>query len=234
MQRRPASLQLAAAELFDFIMTMTKSFRNWCLVLLTLGLMSSSGFAQGRIGLVDLRKLFDNYWKTKQADSALKDRAADLDKEYKGLRDEYAKSKEEVQKLLASANDQAVSDEERSKRKKNAEAKLKDLKDTEETIVQFEKQARTTLDEQRRRMRDNILVEIRNLVNAKAKAGGYTMVIDVAAESVNNTPVVLYTNGENDMTASILEQLNLGAPADLGKPADKPAASATEKAPEKK
>ena len=85
--------------------------------------------------------------------------------------------------------------------------------------MQFEKQARTTLDEQRRRMRDNILVEIRNLVNAKAKSAGYTLVIDSAAETGNNTPVVLYTNGENDLTQNILEQLNLGAPAEIAKPA---------------
>jgi outer membrane protein len=193
--------------------------------------MSTSSFAQGRIGIVDLRKLFDNYWKTKQADANLKERATDLDKEYKGLRDEYTKSKEEVQKLLANANDQAVSQEERDKRKKTAEGKLKDLKDTEETIVQFEKQARTTLDEQRKRMRDNILTEIRNLVNAKAKALGYSLVIDVAAETANNTPVILYTNGENDMTQNILEQLNLGAPADIGKTTEKPAESSNGKSP---
>jgi outer membrane protein len=215
-------------------MTMTKSFRNLMLVVLTLGLMSSSAFAQGRIGTVDLRRLFDNYWKTKQADAALKDRAADLDKEYKGLRDEYAKSKEDLQKLIASANDLAVSDAERDKRKKTADGKLKDLKDTEETIVQFEKQARTTLDEQRRRMRDNILGEIRTLVNAKAKSGGFTLVIDIAAESANNTPVVLYTNGENDLTPAILDQLNLGAPAEPAKPAEKPAAKATTDKPAEK
>ena len=208
---------------------MTKSFRNLFLVLLTLGLMSASGFAQGRIGTVDLRKLFDGYWKTKQADAALRDRAADLDKEYKGLRDEYTKSKEDLQKLMTSANDQAVSAEERDKRKKAADTKLKELKDTEETIVQFEKQARTTLDEQRQRMRDNILAEIRNLVNAKAKTGAYALIVDVAAETANRTPVVLFTNGENDLTQGILEQLNLGAPADTGKPAEKPAESITEK-----
>lgn len=200
---------------------MTKSLRNLFLVLLTLGLLGNSAFAQTRVATVDLRKLFDNYWKTKQADSALKDRAAELDKEYKGLRDEYAKSKEELQKLVTSANDQAVSAEERDKRKKAAEAKLKEIKDSEESIVQFEKSARTTLDEQRKRMRDNILTEIRNVIDAKAKSGKYDMVMDVAAETANNTPVVLYLNDTpNDLTKMVLDQLNLSAPADLGKPSE--------------
>ena len=217
-------------------MTMTKSFRNLLLLGLTLGLMSASSFAQARIGLVDLQKLFDGYWKTKQADAALKDRRTDLENEAKKLREDYTKSKEEVQKLMASANDQAVSDAEREKRKKAAEAKLKDLKETEETIIQFDKQAIATLEEQMKRMRENILTEIRGLVSAKAKSAGYTMVIDSAAMTANRTPVLLYNNGENDLTATILEQLNLGAPADVGKSTEKPADPGTAKTakPEKK
>jgi hypothetical protein len=38
-------------------------------VLLLTSLMSASVWGQGRIATVDLRKLFDNYWKTKQADT---------------------------------------------------------------------------------------------------------------------------------------------------------------------
>ena len=203
-------------------MSMTKSFRNLCLALAALGLMSTSSFAQGRIAIVDLQKLFDGYWKTKQADAALKDRRTDLENESKKLREDYAKSKEEVQKLLASANDQAVSTEERERRKKNAESKIKELKDSEETIVQFDKQALATLEEQMKRMRENILTDIRGLVDAKAKAGSYSLVVDTAAMSANRTPVVLFNNGENDLTKSVLDQLNIGAPADFGKATDKP------------
>jgi Skp family chaperone for outer membrane proteins len=183
-------------------------------------MLNGTAWAQTRVATVDLRKLFDGYWKTKQADAALKDRAADLDKEYKGLRDDHAKSKEEYQKLLADANDQAVSTEEREKRKKAAEAKLKDIKDAEETIGQFERQARTTLDEQRRRMRDNVLGEIRTAINSKAKAGSYALVVDTAAETPNATPVFVYSSVDNDLTQAVLDQINAGAPVETRKPAE--------------
>src|SRR6266699_1358183 len=110
--------------------------------LLLIWLMSGSAWAQGRIATVDLRKVFDNYWKTKQADAALKDRAADMEKEHKNMLDDWKKAKEDYQGLLGSANDQAVSTDEREKRKKSAEDKLKYIKDTEDTIAQYEKQAR--------------------------------------------------------------------------------------------
>src|SRR5271157_3346688 len=88
-------------------------------LLLTL-MMSSSGWAQGRIATVDLRKVFDNYWKTKQADAALKDRAADLEKDHKSMLDEWKKAKDEYQGMLTEANNQTLSLEERERRKKSA------------------------------------------------------------------------------------------------------------------
>ena len=198
---------------------MKNCLRKLIPILLVLVVCGSSALAQTRTATVDLRKLFDGYWKTKQADAALKDRAADLDKEFKSLGDDYKKTGEEYQKLLASANDQAVSAEERDKRKQSAEAKLKEIKEKQETMGQFERQARSTLDEQRRRMRETILGEIRTQLNAKAKIAGYGLVVDSAAESINNTPVFLYNNGENDMTDDVLKQLNLGAPLETTKPA---------------
>ena len=169
---------------------------------------------------MDLGKIFDGYWKTKQAEAALKDRATDLEKEHKGMMDDYKKGNEEYQKLLTDANDQAVSTEEREKRKKSAETKLKQMKDLQETIAQFERQARTTLDEQRMRMRNNILDEIRKVINSKAKSLSYAFVLDVSAESAKNTPMVLYSSGDNDITDVVVQQLNLTAPTDTTKPAE--------------
>lgn len=207
-----------------------KTLLRFSLAALVVSLMTTATApAQGRFATVDLRKVFDGYWKTKQADATLKERAADMDKEHKSMLADHTKAKEDYQKALTAANDQAVSQEERDKRKKNAEGKLKDLKDLEETIGQFERQARTTLDEQRARMRNNILDQVRTAVTAKAKAAGYTFVLDSAADSVANTPVVLYTSSENDITDSVLQELNANAPPDAAKSAEKPAEKPAEK-----
>jgi outer membrane protein len=189
--------------------------------LLLASLLSTSAWAQGRLATVDLRKVFDGYWKTKKADAQLKERATDMEKEHKTMLDDWKKGKDEYASLLADANNQVLSPEERDKRKKAAEDKLKQLKETEDTIQQYERQARSTLDEQRKRMRDSILDEIKTAISAKAKSSGFSLVIDTAAESANNTPVVLYTNDENDVTKAILDQLNANAPADLPKTDEK-------------
>ncbi len=180
--------------------------------------------AQTKIGIIDLRKVFDDYHKTKTADARIKDQAADLEKESASLKSQYQKSVDEYKLALDGANDQAVSTDEREKRKKTAESKLLDIKKLEGDISAFDRQARTTLEEETRKVRDKILVEIRNVINAKAKGAGYTLVLDTAAESLNRTPIVIYNTGENDLTAAVLAELNTNAP--LPNP---PAAKPTEK-----
>lgn len=183
--------------------------------------LGGSAWAQTKIGTIDLRKVFDNYWKKKQAEAQLKDRQADMEKEDKNMLEDYKKMKEDYQVLLTSANDQNVTPEERDKRKKAAEDKLKQMKDLEETVRQYETQARNTLLDQSQRTRSKILEEIRNVVNARAKTAGYTLVIDTASESANATPVILFTNNENDITDAIIKELNATAPIEAPKPDDK-------------
>jgi len=199
--------------------------KNWSskllIATLLLSLAGGTAWAQSKIATVDLRKLFDNYWKTKQADGALKDLENDLKKELSSLRDTHKKMTEDYQRLLADANDQAVSSDERDKRKKSAEAKLRDIKESEDTIKGYVTQADERLLLQRRRMRETILNEIRTMIHAKAKAGNYALVVDTSAETPNATPVFAYASGENDLTTNLLEQLNAGAPVEFPKSAEK-------------
>lgn len=215
---------------------------KYCLCRLVLGLalvslLGGSALAQGRVATIDLNKVFDNYWKTKQAQAVLKDRQADMEKELKNMLDDQKKAKEVYDKLVLEANDQAVSAEEREKRKTAAADKFKYLKEQEDTINQYGRQARVTLDDQGRRMRDNILGEIKTLVEGKAKAGGYGMVIDTSAESFNRTPIIMFSTKDNDVTDAILKELNAAAPADAGKseaPKDEKSAKPEEKKDAKK
>jgi Skp family chaperone for outer membrane proteins len=183
-----------------------------CLSVPALAQTKSSPAQTSKIGTVDLRKLFDGYWKTRQVQTVLNDRKAQLDNDDKSMRDDFKKGSDEYQKLLAQANDQALSADQRDKRKQVAADKLKQLQDSKTAIDQFERQAQITLSEQSQRMRDNILSEIKAAVTAQAKVAGYSLVIDAAAETANATTAVVYSSGENDLTDVVLKQLNAGAP----------------------
>ena len=171
-----------------------------------------AALAQGKIGVVDLRKLFDKYYKKDQATLNLQDDMGEKEKLLKEMIDEYKKQDDGYKKLLEKANDPAVSSEEHEKSKQAAEKKLLELKEREQEIDQYRKRALTELEEKKRRMHDKILQEIRDVINAKAKAENYFLVVDMAAETTSGSPVVLFTNGENNITDAILTQLNATAP----------------------
>jgi len=170
-----------------------------------------------RIGIVDLRKVFDGYYKTKDADAKIKEEAAGLEKTAKGMLEDYKKANEDYKQLMEAASDSAISAEEKQKRRKSAEDKLLEIRQLEQQVQQYQRQSEASLLEKRRRMREQILKEIRETVVTKAKAAGFSLVIDTAADSVNQTPIVLYTNGDNDMTEDLLKQLNANAPAGAAK-----------------
>jgi Skp family chaperone for outer membrane proteins len=164
-----------------------------------------------------MQRVWDKYWKTRQAQSQVDDQTADFEKRKKGMLDDYQKANREYNKLMETAKDQAVSSDEREKRKNEAEKKLREIKEIEQDANLFQRTTDEQLKMQARRMTENILRDIRDLVDAKAKAGGYTLVIDIAAKSAVGTPIVLYNNGQNDMTQEVLLQLNSTAPVGLVK-----------------
>ncbi len=166
-----------------------------------------------KFAIVDMKKAFDGYYKTKQAEGQIKDRAADSDKVYKGMIEDYKKANEDYKKLVDQSNDQALSTDERDKRKKSAETKLMELQEIEKSVKQFEAQARTSIGEMEKRMRDKIVGEIRDVVNNMARAGGFTMVFDIAAVTAYQTPIILFNNGEHDLTEAVVKEINAAAPA---------------------
>ena len=200
-----------------------KTIQLKLLVSLCLGCMAFSALAaEPKIGTIDLKKVFDDYYKTKLADASIKEEATGLEKDRKALIEEFQKAGDDYKKVLEEANNQAVSADEREKRKKEAEGKLIKVNDLRQTIDQFDRTARGNLDEKLRQTRDKILNEIRNVISAKAKNAGFTMVLDSStADQAGRPPVVLFTNGENDITAAVISQLNANAPIDLPKTDEK-------------
>lgn len=193
---------------------MKRTIRTLTIVLTLIVFGISPVQAEDRIATVDLRKVFDDYWKTKQANEALKERGTELEEELEGLVTDFKAAQEDYQALLEGANDQAVSITEREKRRKKADEKLKELQMEEQRIQQFQRQAGETIKEQNVRVRDNILEEVTAVVTSLATKGNFTLVLDTAAESSNRTKLVLFANDPDDLTDAVLRQLNATAPAD--------------------
>jgi outer membrane protein len=184
-------------------------------------LACSARAADLKIGTIDLQKVFEGYWKTRLANAAIQEEVAGLQKDNKAYIEEHSKAVEDYKKALDEANNQAVSSEEREKRKKEAEGKLIKINDLRQTIEQFERTAKSQIDEKLRQSRDKIVKEIKEVITAKCKSNGMSMVFDSGTADLGRLPVVLYTNGTNDLTEEVLTQLNANAPPDVPKADEK-------------
>jgi outer membrane protein len=190
-----------------------KVLRTTILTVVLLAVLGVPALAQTKIATVDLEKLFKGYWKTKQAEVALNKRVADLQKEIRDMADDLNKAQTNYDQLWEQANDQAISAEERSKRKQAAADKLKEINNSRIAIDQFNRQAQVQVADQKQRMTANLVSEILKAVADKAKAGGYTLVVNSSM-----TDAVVYSSGD-DLTDAILKQLNAGAPIEVPQPA---------------
>jgi len=186
------------------------------LILLAFVLLAATGVsasAQTKIATVDMKKLFSGYWKKKSAEAALETRKIELRKEIKDMVDGLEKAQADYKKLLEQASDPAISTDERDKRKQAANDKAKEMNNTKVALEQFQRQAETQLADQSQRMSANIVIEIQKAVADKAKAGGYSIVLNSST-----VEVMVFSDGSTDISDSVLSQLNAGAPIDVAKP----------------
>ena len=190
-----------------------KMFRSFIIVAALLAVVSSAS-AQSKIATVDMKKLFNGYYKTKMAQNAMDKEKNDLRKELKDMADGLEKAKLDYKQLLSQANDQAITSDERDKRKASAMEKAKDVNNRQAAFEQYQRQAETTLNDKSQRIVGNLVAEIQKVVADKAKASGSTLIVNSAASDS-----FLYTSAESDITAAVITQLNVGAPLDFNKPA---------------
>lgn len=189
---------------------------KYCLtgILLT-AICTASAVAQQKIATISLVKVFDNYYKTKIAQKQLDVQKTEFKDNLDGLMADYQNLNTEYKDLREKANDQIISAAERDKRMKEAEGKLQQIRDLEGNLKQFQQTMQTTLMEKQRRLTSNVVREIREVVAQKAKAAGYTLVIDSSAQTGVETMVVMYTDNSADLTDDVLATLNANAPAEF-------------------
>lgn len=180
-----------------------------------LGWTLPAAAADQKIGTIEMTKVFEGYFKTKLANVTLREEANTLLKSRKDLMEDYQKAGEDYKKSLEEANNQALSADEREKRKKEAEGKLLKVNDLRQSLEQFEKSATTQLEERQRIATDKIVAEIRTVISNQAKSRGITLVLDSGVVGPSKTGVVLYNSGDNDLTESVLKEINANAPPDL-------------------
>ena len=148
------------------------------------GISQSYAGDLGKIGYVDLARVFDDYVKTKEFDKSLEAKGAMKQGEREKMVTEVKKLREEAELLNAKSKEdkQAIVDE-----------KIKTLQD-------FDRVTRDSLRKERDVMVRDILKEIEGVIQGFGKAQGYSFIF--------NDRVLVYKSEGSDLTDQVIKTLN--------------------------
>ena len=148
--------------------------------------IASAGFAAdlGKVGYVDLSRIFDEYGKTKEYDKVLEKKHS----EYESVRNKKLEKLRESQQKLS-----LLKEEEKAKLQEDMDKDRADL-------LEFDRQQQTDLRKQRDEKIREILLEIEKIVRDYAEKEKYNLIL--------NDRVLIYGRKEMDITEPILKILN--------------------------
>ena len=136
-------------------------------------LFSTSALSQQlKIAAVDMSKVFNEYYKTKKADTEIKDRAAGFQKEFNERSAVFQKIKEDYKLLAEDAENHAFTEEKRNEKRKALDAKLTDLKLADQDIKGWLQNRDKELSDHTLRIRTAIFADIFKVVQDRAKKRG--------------------------------------------------------------
>ena len=196
-------------------------------------MLSTVSAVELRIATVDLNEVFNNYYKTKVELEKLKGEAKKYEDRLKKLEGDFGQLKTQLERQQKNAADPALAPVERKRR----EAAMRDtylrMKEIEQSSQNLQRASREKLLQKRKNVTEDLVKEITQIVTVRAKAGHYNFVLDTgeALDVVSGLgrAVVLFNDGQNDLTESILKQLNATNPDKTSAPKAPPKKGAEKK-----
>jgi len=172
-----------------------------------------------KVGIVDMKRVFQEYFKTKDAEKKVNE---DKSKAKKELDERSAKYRDlitkwnEIEKVL---KDKLVNEELKAQKQKEAQEIISEARALERDMEEFRRRRESQLQEQVMRMRKGLLEDIKSRVEEKAKRDNYDLVFDKSGMSPSGVPFLLHSKDAVDFSTDVITELNKNAPPEEATPA---------------
>lgn len=187
-----------------------KHFISYFIILFFVVSSSTAIAAEQKICVVDMEKVFTNYYKTKLEDAKIK-KQTEVFKDYlKTLGKARSKIEANYVELRDASQNIGLSDVERENKRIEAQDKYRELQAKDVEIQQYNQQKRQLLVNEYDRIRKELIKEILTVIRSRAKREGYTFVLDYSGNTMNNISVVVYYDQAMDITDAVMKEINLG------------------------
>ena len=194
---------------------------------LTCALAPVLGAAE-RIAVVDLEKVFREYYKSRIAEENLRTQGETYRAYLLQLSDQRAKLIDAVRKAKFDAQSYALSQEEREKAEKKASELEAQLNEKNSEIKLYAESSAKSLRELEQKKRVEIMEDIRKCIRRRGAAEGYLYIFDSSGKTMNEQPAILVFPDSCDITKVVIEDLNrTAAKPHLPEPAKQPSSTGT-------
>ncbi len=177
-------------------------------ILTSMSLVGAEASPAQRFAVVNLEKIFQEYYKSRIAEDAIKEQAEVFRNTMMRLNEELRLLKEEVRTARINMDNIALSDEDRTTNRENLERKNRQISEKEADIEYYMKQRNTEMEKIIKNKREAILADIKKEIQRRAVAEGYDFVLDSSNKTMSDQPLVLLFPERFDLTEAVITELN--------------------------
>jgi len=175
--------------------------------------LASQMQAEIKVGTIDMQKVFNGYYKTRDAEDKLKDAQKAYKDELDSRMDIYKKNMDTINKLNEEINRPELSGAVKDQKAQERDGKIQEEKGLEKDITEFRQTREKQIQDQMKMKRDEIVKDIMKIVTDQVEAQKYDFVFDKSGFSANNiVSVVLYAKDSYDFSESVISKLNANRP----------------------
>lgn len=164
------------------------------------------------IGLVDMERIFAEFYKTKIAEEEVEKVKEIIKGEVEQRRVTHSGLLKEYDALVAKVKDPTLGESIRTGHRTKAEAKGGELRSLDAEMKEYAERRRKQLIEQVEASKAKILNEISKKINDIATADGLDAVFDRAGLSERGFPLVVFVKDATDLSEKVIQALNADAP----------------------
>jgi len=174
-------------------------------------LLTTSQAADLKIGTIDMKAVFDGYYKTKDAEGKINEARTQAKKELDDRLETFNKAQEQARKLNEEAGKPELSEKAKAEKSKALNEKIQELGVMQREVQEFQQTRERQLSEQSVRSRNSLVEEINKVVTDVVKSQNYDLVFDKSGQSLNAVNVLVHSKEAFDFTADVVSKLNAEA-----------------------
>ena len=184
---------------------MTK-FTVFLSILISLNLSALS--EELKVGIVDMTRVFGEYYKTKEVEKEIEKKKEIARSEVNERDSELKEKMDELKALEKEITDPVSSREVRANAQKKAQKVTEEARAMRDEVLGFARKREMQLLEMSKRKREVILEEIQSVIKSHSTAEGYDLVFDKSSKSTRGISFLLYSKDANDFSSKMITRLN--------------------------